>query len=174
MTHEHGRAHPGSPTGAACRRAPWFPFLLVGLLFGCASSGVRGPRKQVMAPPGATRLAAYSTAVRSGDLVFFSGVVGTRPGTRELVRGGVEAETRQALENLHTALRAAHLEPADVVKCTVMLADIRDYEAMNAVYARFFRTDPPARAAYGVSGLPLGARVEIDCLAAAPQEEQAP
>lgn len=138
-----------------------FPALL---LAGCA----RAPARDVIIPAGATRLAPYSPAVRVGDLVFLSGVVGTKWGTRELAPGGIAAETRQALENVRTVLAAAGLGPRDVVKCTVFLADIRDFEAMNAVYGEFFPTDPPARSAIGVAALPLGARVEIECIAAGP------
>jgi 2-iminobutanoate/2-iminopropanoate deaminase len=68
---------------------------------------------------------------------------------------------------VRTVLTAAGLDPSDVVKCTVFLADMRDYDAMNAVYGRFFTSAPPARSAVGVNGLPLGARVEIECIARA-------
>lgn len=130
----------------------------------CASS----PAKQAIAPPGATRLAAYSPAIRSGDFVFLSGSIGLRPGTRELVSGGIVPETEQALANIRESLRIAGLEPGDVVKCTVFLTDMNEYEPMNTVYAAFFAgTDPPARSAVGVASLPLNARVEIECIAAA-------
>lgn len=125
------------------------------------------PAREVIAPPGASRLAPYSAAIRSGDLVFLSGQVGLRPGTRELVSGGIAEETRQTLENIRAVLTAAGLSPADLLKCTVFLADIAEYEAMNRVYGGFFEADPPARSAVGVSGLPLGARVEIECIARA-------
>lgn len=131
----------------------------------CASA--TSPGRDVIAPAGSSSLAPYSPAIRTGDLVFLSGQVGLRPGTRELATGGVSAETEQALENVRTVLAAAGLSPADVVKCTVFLADMRDYEAMNAVYGRFFASAPPARSAVGVNGLPLGARVEIECIARA-------
>lgn len=131
----------------------------------CASATSSG--RDVIAPAGSSSLAPYSPAIRTGDLVFLSGQVGLRPGTRELATGGVSAETEQALENVRSVLTAAGLSPADVVKCTVFLADMRDYEAMNAVYGRFFASAPPARSAVGVSGLPLGARVEIECIARA-------
>jgi 2-iminobutanoate/2-iminopropanoate deaminase len=129
----------------------------------CASGGA--PGRQVIMPPNTTPAAPYSPGVRSGGFVFISGTLGTRPGTRELAQGGINAETRQALENLRTTLRAADLDFRDVVKCTVFLADIRDYDAMNTVYGEFFRDSPPARSAVGVNGLPLSARVEIECIA---------
>ncbi|NIP81782.1 MAG: RidA family protein, partial [Gemmatimonadetes bacterium] len=87
----------------------------------------------------------FSPAVRTGDLIFLSGSVGNRPGTRELVPGGVGAETRQALENLRSVLEAAGAGLDDVVKCTVFLADMGDYAAMNEVYAEVFGDPPPAR-----------------------------
>lgn len=132
-----------------------------------ACGSARAPARDVIALPGATRSLPYSPGIRAGDWLFLSGTTGVRPGTREVVSGGITAETRQALENVRATLRAAGLELRDVVKCTVFLADIRDYDAMNVVYAEFFPADPPARSAIGVAGLPLGARVEIECLAAA-------
>ena len=138
------------------------------LLFGataCASGG--GGGRQIITPEGSTRLAPYSPAVRIGNLVFLSGTVGTRPGTRELATGGIAGETRQALENVRNTLRAAGLDLRNVVKCTVFLTDMRDYDAMNVVYAEFFRDEPPARSAIGVAALPISARVEIECVAAA-------
>ncbi|MCI0435614.1 MAG: Rid family detoxifying hydrolase [Gemmatimonadetes bacterium] len=133
----------------------------------CASSGSSGPRKQVLNAPGIARLAPYSSSIRSGDLVFFSGVIGTRPGGGALIAGGIREETRQTLDNLAAVMSVANVSKEDVVKCTVFLADIRDYAAMNEVYGEFFRPDPPARSAVGVAGLPAGARVEIECVAAA-------
>jgi 2-iminobutanoate/2-iminopropanoate deaminase len=138
--------------------------LLIALPFAsvaCAST----PERTIIQPSSATRSAAYSPGVRVGNLLFLSGMIGVRPGTRELVPGGIAAETRQALENVRAALRESGLELRDAVKCTVFLADMRDYEAMNVAYTEFFPQDPPARSAVGVTGLPLSARVEIECLA---------
>lgn len=108
---------------------------------------------------------AYSQAVRTGDLVFCSGQLGINPETGEMVSGGVPAETDQCLRNLSAVLEAAGLTLADVVKATVYLADIDDFKAMNEVYATYFELDPPARAAFAVKGLPLGAQVEIEAVA---------
>jgi|SRR5688572_18702437 len=143
------------------------PALLALCTAACATACATAPAREILMPPGATRIAPYSPGVRAGDLLFLSGTIGVRPGTRELVPGGIAAETRQTLENVRAALRAAGLDLRDAVKCTVFLADMRDYDAMNAVYAEFFPADPPARSAVGVAGLPLGARVEIECLALA-------
>jgi 2-iminobutanoate/2-iminopropanoate deaminase len=140
--------------------------LSVALITAACAAAPRADR-EVVAPPGSSSLAPYSPAIRVGGLVFLSGQVGLRPGTRELVSGGVEAETRQALENVIALLGTAGLTPADVVKCTVFLADMNDYATMNRVYGEFFAVEPPARSAVGVNGLPLNARVEIECIARA-------
>jgi 2-iminobutanoate/2-iminopropanoate deaminase len=132
-----------------------------------ACAGSATPAREIIAPVGTSTLAPYSPGVRTGDLVFLSGQIGLRPGTRELAAGGIAAETEQALENVRAVLTVAGLTPADVVKCTVFLADMLDYDAMNTVYARFFHSAPPARSAVGVNGLPLAARVEIECIARA-------
>jgi len=102
-----------------------------------------------------------------GPLVFLSGQLGNVPGTLALVPGGIRAEARQALDNIATVLRAQGLDIANLVRCTVMLADMADWPAFNEVYAEFFAGRPlPARSAFGCNGLALGARVEIECTAA--------
>ena len=102
-----------------------------------------------------------------GGLVFLSGQLGNVPGTLTLVEGGIAAEARQTLENIAAILRGQGLGLADLVRCTVMLADMADWPAFNVVYAEFFAGHPtPARSAFGCSGLALGARVEIECTAA--------
>jgi len=130
-----------------------------------ASCSPGGPHREVLAPSPAP-LPVFSPAVRTGNLVFLSGQIGVRPGTLELVPGGIEPETVQTLEHIKTLLEQIGLGMEDVVKCTVFLADMRDYGAMNAVYARYFPKDPPARSTVAGSGLALGARVEIECIAA--------
>ncbi len=107
----------------------------------------------------------FSEAVRVGDLLFLSGMVGTKPGTTELAEGGIAGETRQTMENIKAALGRHGASMDRVVKCTVMLADIAEWPAMNEVYVTFFPGDKPARSAFGASGLALGARVEIECIA---------
>ena len=130
------------------------------LLIGCASN------PQYLTPPDRAALnLPYSDAVRAGDILFLSGAIGTAPGTRQLVPGGLAAETRQTLENIKRNLEANGLTLDRVVKCTVMLADIRDFEAMNAIYREYFPTNKPARSTFGVNGLVLGARIEIECIA---------
>ena len=123
--------------------------------------------RQMVNPPGIAPLVpAYSVAVRSGDQVFVSGMTGIKPGTQDIIEGGVAVQTRQTLENIRTSLTAAGATMADVNECTVFLMDMGDYGAMNAVYTGFFPSAPPARAALAVSALPRpAARVEIKCSA---------
>lgn len=106
----------------------------------------------------------FSTAVRVGNLLFLSGMIGNKPGTRELADTGIAGQTRQALENIKGVLAGAGSSLEHAVKCTVFLTDIRDYQAMNAVYTTYFPKDPPARSTVAGSGLALGARVEIECI----------
>lgn len=108
----------------------------------------------------------YSDAVRSGNLLFLAGTIGASPSTRQVVEGGVVAETRQALENIKANLQANGSSLDRVVKCSVFLADIADFEKMNGVYREYFPTNKPARTTVGVAALPAGARVEIECVAA--------
>ncbi|MBW3535161.1 MAG: Rid family detoxifying hydrolase [Gemmatimonadetes bacterium] len=119
-------------------------------------------------PEGVARLPVFTPAVRVGDLIFLSGAIGTKPDELALVEGGIRAETQQTLENIRTVLHAAGADLEDVVKCSVFLADIEDYAAMNEVYGPFWGGTPPARSALAGSGLALGALVEIECIARAP------
>jgi reactive intermediate/imine deaminase len=106
----------------------------------------------------------FSAAVRVGDMLYLSGQLGTDT-TGALVKGGIEPETRQAMENLRQVLEANGSSMDRVVKCLVMLADMGEWGAMNRVYVTFFPDHLPARSAMGASGLALGARVEIECMA---------
>ena len=109
-------------------------------------------------------LGPYSQAIRSGDLVFCSGQLGLDPATGELA-AGVEAQAERALRNLQSVLDAAGLGFDDVVKTTIFLADVNDFAAVNAVYAKFMPTPPPARSTIGVAALPKGGLVEIEAIA---------
>ncbi len=111
----------------------------------------------------------FSPAVRVGDVIFLSGQLGTRmvDGRPVLVSGGVEAETRQALENIRAIAEQSGSSMDRIAKCTVMMADMAEWPRMNAVYATFFPGPKPARSAFGTTGLALGARVEIECIAVA-------
>ena len=107
----------------------------------------------------------YSQAVSSDDLVFCSGQVGLDPASGELVGPGIEEQTRRALANLGAVLQASGAGFDAVVKVTAYLVDMGDFKAFNDVYAEVFGDARPARATVGVAALPLGARVEIECIA---------
>ena len=106
----------------------------------------------------------FSSAVRVGNLLFLSGMLGNVPGTSGLVEGGIQGETRQTLDNIKRVVEQFGSSMDKVVKCTVFLADIAEWGAMNEVYKTYF-PNPPARSALGSSGLALNARVEIECIA---------
>lgn len=106
----------------------------------------------------------FSSAVRVDNLLFLSGSLGNIPGSMNLAEGGIQPETRQTLENIKATLENFGSSMDKVVKCTVFLADISEWAAMNEVYKTFF-VNPPARSALGASGLALDARVEIECIA---------
>lgn len=113
----------------------------------------------------------FSPAVRVGNLIILSGQIGTADASARgstLVPGGIEAETRQTMENIRTTLLAVGSSMDKVIKCTVMMADMAEWERMNAVYRTYFTAGRfPARSALGANGLALGARVEIECIATA-------
>jgi 2-iminobutanoate/2-iminopropanoate deaminase len=107
----------------------------------------------------------FSQVVEANGLVFLAGQVGNVPGTGSAVPGGIEAETRQMLENVGRLLRAVGLDYDAVVKATVYLRDFGDFAAMNGVYRQMFPTDPPTRATVGVTALASDFRVEIEVIA---------
>ena len=107
----------------------------------------------------------YSQAVVHDGIVYCSGQIALEPSTMELVDGGVEAQTRKVLDNLGNVLDAAGSDFAHVLKCTVFLASMDDFQAVNAIYAEVFGESRPARAAVAVKTLPKNALVEIDCIA---------
>ncbi len=171
------------PLGHGWRRGGLAAPLLVALLCsscsiearrdrGQAADGVeatQAPRKEIIQIEGVARLSVFSSAVRSGDFIFLSGVIGALPGVDPptLAEGGIQPEARMAMANLGVVLEASGAGWEDVVKCTVFLADMSDYAAFNEVYLEYFPSDPPARSAVAVAGLAFDARVEVECIAAA-------
>ena len=109
-------------------------------------------------------LGPYNQAIASGDLVFCSGQLGLDPATGEMV-DGVEAQAERALRNLGAVLETAGVGWGDVVKTTIFLADIGDFAAVNAIYARFVVDPAPARSTFAVGALPKGGRIEIEAIA---------
>ena len=140
------------------------------IVVACAKGGTGAP---VPATPAAEFLTPYgpltrpfSPAVRVGNLLFLSGQIGTSADAAGgLVTGGIEAETRQTMENIKDVLTRSGSSLDQVVKCTVMMADMAEWGRMNTVYTTFFPNHKPARSAFGANGLALGARVEIECIA---------
>ncbi len=110
-------------------------------------------------------LGPYSHAVSANGLVFTAGQVGIVPGSGALAEGGIEAQTRQVLENISAVLQAAGTDFDRVVKTTIFLASMDDFAVVNSIYAQYFTQDPPARSTVAVAGLPLGALVEIETVA---------
>ena len=111
----------------------------------------------------------FSDAVRVGNLLILSGKLGTLPGTMKLAPGGIKAEARQTMENIKASLEAYGSGMEDVVKCTVMMADIDEWSAFNEVYVTYFPGPKPARSAFEAAGLALGGRLEVECWAEVPE-----
>ena len=142
--------------------------MLLLCLFAAAGCDVRADSKpdiEYLQMPGAEDLdLPFSAAVRVDNTLYVSGNIGNIPGTLELAEGGIQGETRQTLDNIRSVVEQFGSSMNRVVKCTVFLADMGEWGAMNEVYRTYF-ANPPARSALGASGLALDARVEIECIA---------
>jgi 2-iminobutanoate/2-iminopropanoate deaminase len=135
------------------------------VLFGCDVEVEHGPDVTYLQMPGMEgRNLPFSSAVSVGHTLYLSGNLGNMPGSLDLAEGGIGPETRQTMENISNVLQQFGSSMDEVVKCTVFLADINEWSEMNEVYRTYFK-NPPARSALGASGLALGARVEIECIA---------
>ncbi|MEO0347343.1 MAG: RidA family protein [Pseudomonadota bacterium] len=134
-------------------------FFVALILGGCAAS----PQIPEFDDP-SNGTASFSRAVLTGELIFLAGVLGTADGG--LVSGGITAETTQAIRNIEKALAVHDLTLADVVKCTVFLADVDEFDAMNTAYRAAFAPPRPARTTIGGADVVLDARIEIECIAA--------
>ena len=150
-------------------RAPTLlPVVLATLAIGACSepSDTSGaPEVEYLNAPGTEDLGLpFSAAVRVGNTLYLSGQIGNMPGTLDLAPGGIQGQTRQTMENIKQALEHFGSSMDRVVKCTVFLADMNEWEAMNEVYRTYFK-NPPARSALGASGLAMNGRVEIECIA---------
>lgn len=108
----------------------------------------------------------FTPAVQVGDLIYLAGQIGTSASAQGgVVAGGIQAETRQTMENIKEVLEKSGSSMGHVVKCTVFMADMKEWDAMNEVYTTYFPNNKPARSALGANGLALNARVEIECIA---------
>lgn len=136
--------------------------LLLALLFGCQTSETSSPDRQVISTEAApAAVGPYSQAIQVGNTIYCSGQIGIDPETGDLVSGNVGAETRQALDNIESVLKAAGASMDDVVQAQVFLSDLDDYDAMNEIYSSYFEDAPPARAAVQADSLPAGAQIEV-------------
>lgn len=150
------------------------PGVMAALAWGCtAPSPAPGPPEAVVpafftSPDPRLKEMPFSEAVQVGNLLFLSGQIGSVPGTISLAPGGIGPESRQALENIRAILERRGASLADVVKCTIFLADIGEWGAFNEVYREFFSPPYPARSALGGTELVFGARTEVECIAVVP------
>jgi 2-iminobutanoate/2-iminopropanoate deaminase len=124
------------------------------------------PKKHVNSPDAPKPIGPYSQGVISGGLLFVSGQIPIDPATGQMIEGDIAAQTERVLKNLLAVLKEAKMGPENIVKTTVFLASMADYPKMNEVYERFLGKEPPARSTVQAGGLPKGARVEIDLIAA--------
>jgi 2-iminobutanoate/2-iminopropanoate deaminase len=123
-------------------------------------------KKQIIVTDQAPKaIGPYSAGIRADQFIYTAGQLGFDPATGEFVPGGIEAETRRALENIKAILSVEGATMEQIVKTTVYLRDMGDFTAMNGVYAEFFPQDPPARTTIQAAGLPRGAAVEIEAIA---------
>jgi len=133
-------------------------------LMGCDVEVEHTPEVTYLNMPGMPDGLPFSSAVRAGNTLYLSGNLGNIPGTLDLAEGGISGETRQTMDNISRVLQEFGSSMDEVVKCTVFLADMSEWGAMNEVYKTYFK-NPPARSALGANGLALNARVEIECIA---------
>ena len=140
-------------------------FVLIALLAGCSGMGATKVEHHPIASDPEGKL-PFADVVRAGEFLFQSGKLGFDPATGKLVPGGIQAETKATMDNIRDTFARHGVGMDRVVKCTVFLADMKDWPAMNEVYLTYFPGGKPARSALAASGLALGARVEIECIAA--------
>lgn len=131
------------------------------IFFGGCTQRTMGDTAPAREVTGVAGSGLFSASVRTGDLIFLSGVIGRSD-------EGIQEATRQSLRSVRERIEAAGATMADLVQCTVLLIDIDDYQGMNEAYLEFFPSDPPARTAVAVQALPANAQVEVACIAAAP------
>jgi len=122
-------------------------------------------KRTIFSPNAPKAIGPYNQAIEANGMVFISGQVPIDPATGKLVEGGITEQTEQVLKNIGAILKASGLDFTDVVKSTCLLSDMDNFAAMNLVYGKYYPENPPARAAYSVVKLPLGALIEIETIA---------
>ena len=144
--------------------------LSVSILLSACTTSTPVSKMQILSDPAHDgRNLPFSEAIRAGDFIFLSGQIAAKPGTLDLVPGGIQAETRQVMDNIQDVLNRHRSSMDDIVKCTVFIEDMQDWPAMNEVYVTYFPNHKPARSAVGADGIALGGGVEIECIAYQPQ-----
>ncbi|XP_051135315.1 reactive Intermediate Deaminase A, chloroplastic-like [Andrographis paniculata] len=145
-----------------CRRPP--------VVFASAASAaaITGNKEVIETDKAPAAVGPYSQAIKANNMIFVSGSLGLLPETGQLISDSVDDQTEQAMKNIGEILKAGGVGYDSAVKTTIMLADINDFSRVNAIYAKYFQVDPPARSTFQAGALPLGAKVEIDCIAVLP------
>jgi 2-iminobutanoate/2-iminopropanoate deaminase len=143
----------------------WLGAAAIFLFLGAAAQENESLKKEIRTDKAPQAIGPYSQGIAAGGFVFCSGQIPIDPATGKIVEGGIEEQTRRVIKNLAAVLEAAGSSLDRVVKCTVMIADLNDFAAMNKIYAEYFKTPAPARATFEVSSLAMNARIEIDCIA---------
>ncbi len=139
-------------------------FLILSMI--CGSSLVWAQKKIHHSETAPAPIGPYSQAVEANGLVFVAGQIGMHPRTKELVKGGIEAEVSQIMENISSILKAAQLDFTNIVNTTIYVKDLSNFQRINTLYGKYFQDSYPARTTVGVSDLPAGANVEITVIAA--------
>src|SRR2546430_2255706 len=129
-------------------------------------------KKIISTPEAPAAVGPYSQAIRIGNFVFCSGQIPLDPETGEIVPGDVNAQTRRVMENIAAVLRAEGLNFGNIIKTTIFLANLSDFQAVNELYGSYFKLDPPARSTVQVAALPKGANVEIEVIALAGEDRE--
>ncbi|KAM0940949.1 putative 2-iminobutanoate/2-iminopropanoate deaminase [Dioscorea sansibarensis] len=140
------------------------PFACVASASFSTSAAVSKEAVQTEKAPAA--LGPYSQAIKANNLLFVSGVLGLVPETGKFISDSIEGQTEQVLKNMGEILKASGADYSSVVKTTIMLADLKDFKAVNEIYSKYFSSPAPARSTYQVAALPMNARIEIECIAA--------
>ncbi len=122
-------------------------------------------KKAIKTKKAPAAIGPYSQAVESNGILFISGQIPIDPATREIITGDIKNQTDQVMKNISEILAQAGYKHSDVVKCTCLLKDLKDFEAMNEIYKNYFTENPPARAAFEVSRLPKDVLIEVDAIA---------
>ena len=129
-------------------------------------------KKIISTPDAPAAVGPYSQAVRIGSTVYCAGQIPLDPKSGQVVSGGIDAQARRVLENIAAVLRAEGLSFDSIVKTTIFLTDLADFQTVNEIYGSYFKQAPPARSTVQVAALPKGARIEIEVIAVAGEDEQ--